>query len=64
MSWAPPVGPISAQWHFHANGLVFGGKVNDYIERFYNPKRRHTTLGYLSPMEFEMRAEASYVGVN
>jgi putative transposase len=30
--------------------------VFDYIERFYNPKRRHSTLGYLSPMEFERRA--------
>lgn len=30
--------------------------VFDYIERFYNPKRRHSTLGYLSPMEFEERA--------
>ena len=30
--------------------------VFDYIERFYNPKRRHSTLGYLSPMEFEMNA--------
>ncbi|WP_425591118.1 IS3 family transposase, partial [Brucella inopinata] len=27
--------------------------VFDYIERFYNPKRRHSTLGCLSPMEFE-----------
>jgi putative transposase len=27
--------------------------VFDYIERFYNPKRRHSTLGYVSPMEFE-----------
>jgi putative transposase len=27
--------------------------IFDYIERFYNPKRRHSTLGYLSPMEFE-----------
>ncbi|MBB4575708.1 transposase InsO family protein [Rhizobium lentis] len=27
--------------------------VFDYIERFYNPKRRHSALGYLSPMEFE-----------
>jgi putative transposase len=27
--------------------------VFDYIECFYNPKRRHSTLGYLSPMEFE-----------
>jgi putative transposase len=31
--------------------------VFDYIERFYNPKRRHSTLGYLSPMKFEMRAQ-------
>jgi putative transposase len=30
--------------------------VFDYIERFYNPKRRHSTLGYLSPIEFERRA--------
>ncbi|MGI0016124.1 MAG: IS3 family transposase, partial [Nitrososphaera sp.] len=28
----------------------------DYIERCYNPKRRHSTLGHLSPMEFEMQA--------
>ncbi len=31
--------------------------VFDYIECFYNPRRRHSTLGYLSPMEFEMQAE-------
>jgi putative transposase len=30
--------------------------VFDYIERFYNPKRRHSTIGYLSPMEFERKA--------
>jgi putative transposase len=30
--------------------------VFDYIERFYNPKRRHSKIGYLSPMEFEQRA--------
>jgi putative transposase len=27
-----------------------------YIERFYNAKRRHSTIGYKSPMEFEMQA--------
>jgi hypothetical protein len=27
----------------------------DYIETFYNPKRIHSALGYLSPMEFEKR---------
>jgi putative transposase len=31
--------------------------VFDYIERFYNPKRRHSTLRYLSPVEFEMNAK-------
>ena len=31
--------------------------VFDYIERFYNPRRRHSTLGYLSPVEFEDKAK-------
>jgi len=30
--------------------------VFDYIERFYNPKRRHSTLGYLSSVYFEKQA--------
>ena len=30
--------------------------VFDYIERFYNPRRRHSTLGYLSPIAFEEQA--------
>ena len=30
--------------------------VFDYIERFYNPIRRHSTLGYISPIEFERKA--------
>ena len=31
--------------------------VFDYIERFYNVVRRHSTLGYLSPAEFEKMAQ-------
>lgn len=27
--------------------------VSDYIERFYNPRRRHSTIGYISPVQFE-----------
>lgn len=30
--------------------------VFDYIECFYNPTRRHATLGYLSPIDFEREA--------
>jgi putative transposase len=32
--------------------------VFDYIERFYNPVRRHSTLGYVSPLEFEKAQKA------
>lgn len=28
----------------------------DYIERLYNPQRRHSTIGYLSPIAFEEQA--------
>ena len=27
--------------------------IFEYIEGWYNPRRRHSTLGYLSPIEFE-----------
>ena len=30
--------------------------IEDYIERFYNPQRRHSHLGFLSPTEFELKA--------
>lgn len=30
----------------------------DYIKRFYHPKRRHSTIRYLGPIEFEQRAGA------
>jgi putative transposase len=32
--------------------------VFDHIERFYNPVRRHSMLGYVSPIEFEMAQRA------
>jgi putative transposase len=31
--------------------------VFDFIERFYNPRRRHSTIGGISPVEFERQAE-------
>jgi putative transposase len=32
--------------------------VFDYIECFYNPRRRHSTIGYVSPIQFEATQEA------
>ena len=32
--------------------------MHDYIERFYNRLRRHSTLGYLSPVVYELRHAA------
>jgi hypothetical protein len=34
--------------HAEARNAVF-----DFIEGFYNPQRRHSSLGYLSPIAFE-----------
>jgi putative transposase len=33
--------------------------IGDYIERFYNPQRRHSHLGFLSPIEFELRTHVA-----
>lgn len=33
--------------------------VFDFIEAWYNPHRRHSALGYLSPINYERQAQAS-----
>jgi putative transposase len=33
--------------------------IGDYLERFYNPARLHSHLGYKSPMEFELKRQIS-----
>ena len=33
--------------------------IFDYIERFYNPTRRHSTLGYVSPIRYEAEAQVA-----
>ena len=38
--------------------------IFDYIERFYNPTRRHSSVGNLSPFEFERRWRANLISSN
>ncbi len=44
----------AGEWYSRRNAARAG--VFDYIERLCNPIRRHSTLGYLSPMDFEQQA--------
>ena len=37
--------------------------IFDYIEMFYNPKRKHVRNGMLSPVEFERQKKISSEGV-
>jgi putative transposase len=41
-----------SSWRTRADARL---AVFDYIEAFYNPRRRHSGLGHLSPHEFERR---------
>jgi len=36
-----------------ARSMIF-----DYIETFYNSHRRHSSLGYLSPAQFEQQTQS------
>ncbi len=33
--------------------------IRDYIESFYNPQRRHSHVGYVSPIEFELKSHGA-----
>src|SRR6266545_8182366 len=43
-------------WRTHTEARM---AVFDFIEGFYNPRRRHSALGYLSPVEYERRSVQS-----
>ena len=40
------------EWHTRAAARA---AIFRYIETWYNPKRRHSTLGYISPVEYEQQ---------
>jgi putative transposase len=40
------------QWQTRAEART---AIFEYLELFYNRRRRHSSLGYLNPVEFERR---------
>jgi putative transposase len=46
-----------ATFRSHAEARV---AIFDFIEGFYNRRRRHSSLGYLSPLDYENQAEVCY----
>ena len=49
-----------SRWRTHAEARA---AVFDYIEGFYNPRRRHSALDYLSPAIFEDRRRPEHTSV-
>lgn len=47
--------------HTYATRDEARADIFDYIERFYNPVRRHSKLGYLSPVAYEQQAQQQSV---
>lgn len=43
----------------YATRAAANSSIGDYIERFYNAQRRHSFLGYISPIEFELKAQVA-----
>ena len=47
-------------WRTHSEART---AIFDFIECFYNPHRRHSALGYLSPTQFEARKRIEHMSV-
>lgn len=41
-------------WKRWRTRLEFTNAIFDYIEVFYNRRRRHSSINYVSPIEFEV----------
>jgi len=55
---------LKSEWVDHEDygaSAAAHASIGDYIERFYNPTRRHSHLGYISPVEFELKARIAAI---
>ena len=55
-------GSLKREWttnQVYATRQEARDEVIDYIERFYNSRRKHSYLGYVSPNEYEKIAQAA-----
>jgi putative transposase len=52
---------LLAQYRFHSQSQAMP-VVFEFIEGFYNTQRRHSALGYISPIEFEKTHEGTFEG--
>jgi putative transposase len=59
-------GALKTEWVVigYATGQEARMEVFKYVEMFYNPTRRHSGLGYLSPTEYERRHAAGQLPLN
>jgi putative transposase len=44
--------------HYKRRWVGLNG-IFDFIEGWYNPHRRHSAIGYLSPTTYERRSQAA-----
>jgi putative transposase len=54
------------RWHWSQYDTRDKARANifDYIERFYNLTRRHSSLGNHSPIDFERMQPVAYLAVH